>query len=79
MVIETLMDDADTRTMAPLPDDHVDSVESLNERIRVLVRERQDLRAAFAGRVELERNRLELVALQRQLSGALIARYLPAA
>jgi hypothetical protein len=54
MVIETLMDDADTRTMAPLPDDHVDSVESLNERIRVLVRERQDLRAAFAGRVELE-------------------------
>jgi hypothetical protein len=55
------------------------SVEQLSERIRVAVHERQALRAAFAGREELERNRLEIVELQRRLSDALIARFLPAA
>jgi regulator of replication initiation timing len=74
-----LTDDADTRTMAAMPICLPDSVESLSERIRVVVRERQELRAAFAGRDELERNRLELVALQRRLSEALIARFSPAA
>jgi hypothetical protein len=65
--------------MAAVPVDFLGSVESLAESIRVVVRERQELRAAFAGPEELERNRLELVALQRRLSEALIARYLPAA
>jgi hypothetical protein len=74
-----LTEDADTRTMAAVPVCLPNSVESLSERIRVVVRERQELRAAFAGQAELERNRLELVALQRRLSEALIARFLPAA
>jgi hypothetical protein len=65
--------------MAAVPVCLPDSVESLSERIRMVVRERQELRAAFAGRDELERNRLELVALQRRLSEALIARFSPAA
>lgn len=65
--------------MAAVTVDFVNSVESLTESIRAVVRERQDLRASFASREELERNRLELVALQSRLSAALIARFLPAA
>jgi hypothetical protein len=64
-------------TAVSLP--HSESVESLSERIRSAVHERQALRASFAGREELEHNRLEIVALQRRLSDALIARFLPAA
>jgi hypothetical protein len=56
-----------------------DSVEGLAESIRVAVLERQDLRAVSAAADRLERNRLEIVRLQRLLSEALIARYLPAA
>lgn len=52
------------------------SVESLQETIRMLVGERQVLHERDAGRDELESNRLELVERQRQLSLALIDRYL---
>ena len=51
------------------------SVESLGLRIRALVVERQSLRERGAGKRALERNRLELVRCQRELSRALIARH----
>jgi hypothetical protein len=56
-----------------------DAIEKLSERIRAVVRERQVLRGAGAGAEELERNRLEIVELQRSLSEALVARFRPAA
>ena len=52
-----------------------DSVESLGLRIRALVVERQALRDRGAGKRALERNRLELVRCQRELSRALIERH----
>jgi hypothetical protein len=48
------------------------SVECLQERLSVLVAERQALRDRNAGRDELESNRLEVGCRQRQLSQALI-------
>jgi len=65
LVRELTMDEIDIRTLV--------------ERIGSLVAERQRLRAASADAAELERNRLELVTAQRELSRLLIARYLPAA
>ena len=52
------------------------SVECLQEALRVLVAERQTLRAQDAARDVLESNRLEVARRQRQLSDALIDRYL---
>jgi hypothetical protein len=52
------------------------SVECVQEAVRMLVAERQALRARDACRDELEANRLELAARERELSRALIDRYL---
>jgi hypothetical protein len=52
-----------------------DSVETLQSTLEALVRERQQLRSAGAGRHELERNREAIVSRQRELGAALIARY----
>ena len=53
------------------------TVESLNDRLGSLARERQDLRATGAGSVALERNRVAIARAQWDLSYALIERYLP--
>lgn len=55
-----------------------ETIEQLTTRIDRLVCERQRLRAERAALDELERNRVELVRAQQQLSRALIAQYLPA-
>ena len=55
------------------------SVERLQDGVRQLVAERQALRRRDACRDELEANRLELAARLRELSFALIDRYLPRA
>jgi hypothetical protein len=54
------------------------AVEELQDRIRTLVGQRQQLRAFGAGRSWLEQNRLELGHSQRELSHALIQRHRPA-
>lgn len=54
----------------PLP------VETLQDRLRHLLREREALRAGGAGAGELELNRRAIVAVQWELSHSLIARHL---
>jgi hypothetical protein len=51
----------------------------IEREIRRLVIERQELRGAGASAAELERNRLEIARLQRELARALVAVYLPQA
>jgi hypothetical protein len=51
-------------------------IECLQEAVRALVQERQTMHDRDASRAELETNRLELARRQRQLSHALIDRYL---
>ncbi len=51
-------------------------VERLQEALSVLVAQRQTLHERHADRTELESNRLELARRQRELSQALIERYL---
>jgi hypothetical protein len=52
-------------------------VEQLTERLRQLVSERQSLRDRGASTAELERNRLEIVRRQWELSRALIESHTP--
>ncbi len=52
-------------------------VEQLTESLRHLVAERQALRDRGASAAELERNRLEIVRRQWELSRALIESHLP--
>jgi hypothetical protein len=52
------------------------SVECLQQALRVLAVQRQTLREHEAGREALESNRLEVARRQRELSHALIDRYL---
>ena len=52
-------------------------IEQLNEEIRTLVRERQDLRTRGAERDELERNRERIVSCQWRLAHAFRAHYTP--
>lgn len=52
------------------------SVDCIQQAVRRLVAERQELHAREAGRDELESNRLELVRRQQDLARALIARCL---
>jgi hypothetical protein len=52
-------------------------VEALHARIGALAVERQALRSHGAAPGELERNRLEVVRAQQELSLALIERHLP--
>jgi hypothetical protein len=49
--------------------------EDLLDRVAALVHERQALRAAGAGRAELERNRADIARAQWALSRALITRH----
>jgi hypothetical protein len=52
-------------------------IDRLNEEIRTLVRERQDLRTRGAAREELERNRHEIVIRQWRLAHAFGEHYAP--
>jgi hypothetical protein len=52
-------------------------VQQLTDTLRRLVAKRQALRDNGAGRGELERNRLEIVRRQQELSRALIESHLP--
>jgi hypothetical protein len=52
-------------------------VEQLTERLRQLVLERQSLRDRGASTAELERNRVEIVRRQWELSHALIESHTP--
>jgi len=52
-------------------------VEQLTERLRQLVSERQSLRDRGASTADLERNRLEIVRRQWELSHALIESHIP--
>jgi hypothetical protein len=55
----------------------VAEIEQLNEEIRTLVRERQDLRTAGAERDELEQNRQRIVSCQWRLAYAFGEVYTP--
>jgi FtsZ-binding cell division protein ZapB len=55
----------------------VAEIEQLNEEIRTLVRERQDLRTSGAKREELERNRERIVSCQWRLAQAFSEHYTP--
>ena len=52
-------------------------IEQLNEEIRTLVRERQDLRTHGAEREALEQNRRRIVSCQWRLAHAFGAHYTP--
>jgi hypothetical protein len=52
-------------------------IEQLNEEIRTLVRERQDLRTQGAKREDLEQNRQRIVTCQWRLAHAFSEHYTP--
>jgi hypothetical protein len=54
------------------------SVDTLQDRIALLVAQRQELRFCGATEATLERNRLQIARSQWELAHALIDRYLPA-
>jgi hypothetical protein len=65
------------KSLQPMPDPYYKSVDSLQETLGRLLREREELSVARADRVSLEQNRLEIVALHGELRKALVAQYAP--
>lgn len=63
--------------MTPPVRDDAPQVETLQERLRSLLREREALRATGAASDDLERNRRDIVETQWKLSHALIERHRP--
>jgi hypothetical protein len=53
----------------------VSSIDEIQRRVDALVLRRERLRQAGAGRATLERNRLQIVRANQQLSSALIAHF----
>jgi hypothetical protein len=75
-----MLSDARSTSAAPRPiTRHVGTVEEIHVSLAELVAHRQCLRASGADASLLERNRVEIARLQRNLSDALIKRHLPAA
>ena len=74
-VTRSVMDETTTAEAPPNAGASRRSVELLLERTAKLARERQELRVQGAAGPTLERNRLELVRAQWELSHALIACY----
>jgi hypothetical protein len=66
-----------SKSLQSMSDPYPKSVDSLQETLGRLLREREKLSVAHADRVSLERNRLEIVALHGELRKALVAQYAP--
>ena len=71
------MSGAEVTLTAVVGDPSPPAVETLQQHLDELLREREDLRARRVDRAELERNRLAIVRAQWDLSRALIDRHRP--